>query len=132
RAVILAASRSGTPIAEAASHLIASGSTVVARGHADDPDVRWRGVDNHGGAGLLGTEMVGLAYRRGTMLGAGEGIRTCDSVIPGFAEGFTAGGGREPIVRRTGFDREGGKEAMADLIAEGYVSNAGEPTLVFA
>src|SRR5699024_6196835 len=132
RAVILAASRSGEPIAEAASHLSASGSTVVALGHDDDPDVRWLGVDNHGGARLLGTEMAGLGYRRAIILAAGEGIRTSDDRIAGFSEGFTSGGGREPIVRRTGFDREGGKEAMADLIAEGYVSNAGAPTLVFA
>jgi len=132
RAVILAASRSGEPIAEAASHLIGSGSTVVALGHDDDPEVRWLGVDNRGGARLLGTEMAGLGYRRAIILAASDGIRTSDDRIAGFTDGFTAGGGGEPIVRRTEFDREGGKKAMADLIAEGYVSNAGAPTLVFA
>lgn len=132
RAVILASSRSDEPIAEAATQLIASGSTVVALGPEMDPRVRWAGVDNRGGAEALGVSMAELGYRRAVIVAADEGIRTSDDRIDGFTTGFNAGGGEVAMIRRTAFDREGGEQAMARLASEGHVGGDHEPTLVFA
>lgn len=134
RAVILAASRSGDPIAEGAAHLIAGGSTIVALGpqEAGHPEITWLGVDNRGGARALGEEMARLGYRRAIILAARPGVRTSEDRVAGFTAGFGAGGGSVLHVRHTGFTREGGKEAMKEIIEEGYVDGAGGPTLIFA
>jgi LacI family transcriptional regulator len=127
RGVILAASRDdddATTADELAAFRTLGGRTV-AFGDGADRGIR---IDNRGGAERLAREMASLGYRRAIALGAGEGVRTSDDRLAGFAVGFTAGGGEITRVYRGGFSRDHGTAAMERALADGV----DEGTLVFA
>lgn len=130
RGLILAASRvEGPDAAGLQDELDAfsnTGGRVVVVGSGGGT-ARTVAVDNRGGATALGAELARLGYRDAIVIAAAEGVRTSDDRLGGFAEGFTAAGGRVQSVRRAGFTRDAGYAAATALL-EGDVP-AG--TLIF-
>ncbi|GAB3149618.1 LacI family DNA-binding transcriptional regulator [Microbacterium neimengense] len=118
RAVILAGSRFGEEpsleLRRETDALVEAGCAVVALG-SGAAGMRALPVANEEGAALLGQALRARGYRRALVIGAGEGLRTSDERLRGFAAGFLPDGG-ELDLRRGGFTREDGERAMAAVL----------------
>lgn len=86
------------------------GRAVLFGAHDYDlPSIR---IDNEGGTLALSRALAERGYRRAVVLAGPEGLRTSDQRLAGYLQGPL-----EIEVVRTSFDRAGGTEAMATLLA---------------
>lgn len=123
RVMILAASRrEGDPNSDALEAELRAYESCggrVAFVSTTDFDFQTVRLDNRAAAESLARKLTALAYRRFAALTGVEGIRTADERLAGFIAGLGADGGTMERVVRGAFTRDGGYEAMQQLLAEG-------------
>ena len=121
RGVVLAGSRGTDPkVSEALRQQVltleAAGARVVSIGQSTlggDAVV----IDNHGGAADLARAMLDLGHRRFAILAGPDNLCTPRDRTAGFVETVVAAGCDEPIIVSSAFDRDGGLQAMNELLA---------------
>jgi LacI family transcriptional regulator len=76
-------------------------------------------VENRSGAKALAQQLASLGYQRFAVLGGPTRLLTARDRVQGIRDGLAAAGLSAPVVLEGAFTRDGGHDAMRDLLTSG-------------